>query len=333
MTEEARRVFVNTIVYMKQFDGAVQTVRRGLNGRDTPMEVIGSPDLTTAHLTEWIPDDLLAQTGGDGEKLKAIYEGKEGFIWVPLGTSALSVDEDVLSLGIPNNDIRLLEKCIGQLDDESVSARARRVLTRYTGLAFEGQAEWTDWLKANREKLYFSDSYGYRFFTGPAGPGPTQDHVRNVVAELVQPDTTEVAPVSVAAGFATAKDLPYAGIGDRLTLVVRMRIRDGWHTYASAPEGNPMIPTRLDVKLPSGLHWAGEWRMSTAPSSREKDKKGGSVEQQGDVLFVRSLHVAGMPEGENGKVTVRGELQFQSCNELKCLPPATLPVEGQVTIR
>ena len=333
MTEEARRVLVNTIVYMKQFDGAVQTVRRGVKHRDSAMGAIDSPDFTPQLLPEWVPDDVLKQTGSDQAKLKAIYEGNEGFTWVPPGTSALSLDEDVRALGIPNNDLRLLEKCISQLGDESASARARRVLTRYTGLAFDGQAEWNAWLKANREKLYFSESYGYRFFTGPAGPGPTQDYVRNVVAALVQPNTTDVAPVSVAAGFATAKDLPYVGIGDRMTLVVRIRIRDGWHAYASVPEGNPMIPTQLDVKLPTGLRWAGEWRMTPIPTSGDKDKKGGAIEQQGDVLFVRSLYLAGMPQHEAGKISVRGELQFQACNELRCLPPAALPIEAQVNFR
>jgi hypothetical protein len=331
MTEEARRVLVNTIVYMKQFDGAVQTVRRGVKHRGDAMGAIDSPYFTPQLLAEWVPDDVIKQTNRDQAKLKAIYEGQESFIWVPPGTSALSIDEDVRALGIPNNDIRLLEKCISQLDDESASARARRVLTRYTGLAFGGQAEWSDWLKANRKQLYFSDSYGYRFFTGPAGAGPMQDHVRNVVAAFVQPNTTDAAPVSVAAGFATANDLSYVGIGDRMTLVVRMRIREGWHAYASVPEGNPMIPTQLDVKLPTSLRWAGEWRMSPVPASGEKDKKGGAVEQQGDVLFVRSLYLAGMPQHEDGKITVRGELHFQACNALRCLPSATLPVEAQVT--
>ena len=45
MTEEARRVFVNTIGYMKQFDGAKQTVWRGMHGRKELEMMLATKDL------------------------------------------------------------------------------------------------------------------------------------------------------------------------------------------------------------------------------------------------------------------------------------------------
>jgi hypothetical protein len=45
--------------------------------------------------------------------------------------------------------------------------KARRILTRYTGLPFASAEEWRQWLERNRSRLYFSELDGFKFHVAP----------------------------------------------------------------------------------------------------------------------------------------------------------------------
>lgn len=79
----------------------------------------------------------------------------------------IAVDEDAKALGIPNSDIKLLEKAVKMLKKGDRSEMAKRILTRYTKESFETAAEWAKWLKTNRKNLYFSEGDGYKWIVLP----------------------------------------------------------------------------------------------------------------------------------------------------------------------
>jgi len=330
MTEEARRAFVNTIVYMKQFDGAKQTVWRGLHGRKELEMMLATKDLKRALGADRIYDDflpnLIDKYGDSIEKYRAYYGPNVGYVRQPHGAIWFEIDDDAKSLGIPNNDPRFLEKCIALLSDPTAAPKALRLLQRYTGLSLTDKTAWQDWMKQNRNKLYFSDSYDYRFFTGPAGPAPTPVSVRTAIEAMSVADPTDVSPLSVGATLATyfhSKEGNFSKKGALVTLVVRLKVADGWHVYAQVPQDVPYKPIKIDAHLPDGFRWNEDWQTPLATNGDVP----GLTEYRGDVVFTRQFYST-----TTAKAKIDGEVQFQVCDVQQCMPAAKAPFEVSVTI-
>jgi hypothetical protein len=330
MTEEARRAFVNTIVYMKQFDGAKQTVWRGLHGRKELEMMLATKDLKRALSPDRIYDDflpnLIDKYGDSIEKYRAYYGPNVGYVRQPHGAIWFEIDDDAKSLGIPNNDPRFLEKCVALLSDPTAAPKALRLLQRYTGLALTDKTAWQDWMKQNRNKLYFSDSYDYRFFTGPAGPAPTPVSVRTAIEAMSITDPTDVSPLSVGATVATyfhSKEGSFSKKGALVTLVVRLKVADGWHVYAQVPQDVPYKPIKIDAHLPDGFRWNEDWQTPLATNGDVP----GLTEYRGDVVFTRQFYST-----TTAKAKIDGEVQFQVCDVQQCMPAAKAPFEVPVTI-
>jgi hypothetical protein len=331
MTEEARRVFVNTIVYMKQFDGAKQTVWRGLHGRSELQMALAVKDLkrylsADRVYNEFTPD-LIAKYGDSIEKYRAYYSPNLGYVHQPHGAIWFEIDEDAKSLGIPNNDPRLLEKCVELLGNPAEAPKALRLLQRYTGLSLTDAAAWQSWLKQNRGKLYFSDSYDYRFFAGPAGPAPTPTSVRTAIDAMSITEPTDVAPVSVEATAATyfhSKEGIFSKKGALVTLVVRVKVADGWHVYAHVPNDVPYKPIKIDAQLPDSFRWSEDWE---TPLATDGDVAG-LTEYRGDLVFTRQFYSTAAIK----KAKIDGDVQFQVCDVQQCMPAAKATFEVPVTI-
>jgi len=340
MTPEARQVFINTLVYMRQFKGARPTVRRDVRSRHTVDQIIDSPYITgAAQYARFFLPALVAEAGTDKAKYHAAFDGNRDWVYVPPATLCFGIDQDAKSLGLPNHDVRLLDRCVELLGASAESAKARRLLERYTGLTFADQAGWRGWLEQNRARLYFSDAFGYRFFTGPAGPLPEEMMTRQALAKNPPPTTSETAPVLLSAVVVGANGYPYGGVGDRFTIAVSIRVEKGWHIYDSVPAGNPMVTTEVAVELPEGLRWDGGWH-STPPVPEMVNKEAtGVMLQTGEVTYLRSFYVAGLPaagarsQRGSGPLKLTGTVIFQACDEQRCLSPATLSFETKLNIR
>lgn len=331
MTEEARRAFVNTIVYMKQYDGAKQTVWRGLHGRKELEMMLATKDLKRSLSPDRIYDDflpnLIAKYGDSIEKYRAYYGPNVGYVRQPHGAIWFEIDEDAKSLGIPNNDPRFLEKCVALLGDPTAAPKALRLLQRYTGLSLTDKTAWQDWLKQNRNKLYFSDSYDYRFFSGPAGPAPTPVSVRTAIDAMNITDPTDVAPLSLGATVATyfhSKEGNFSKKGALVTLVVRLKVADGWHVYAQVPQDVPYKPIKIDTHLPDGFRWSEDWQTPLATNG----DVAGLTEYRGDVVFTRQFYSTTAVT----KAKIDGDVQFQVCDVQQCMPAAKASFEVPVTI-
>jgi hypothetical protein len=338
MTEEARRVFINTLVYMTQFKGQRPTVRRGMPTRKEVNGIIDSPHITSVgQFSRYFFPEVLAATGNDKAKLHATFDGNEPWVYVPPGTLCFDIDQEAKSLGLANNDVRFLDRCVETMTTPAETAKARRLLERYTGLSFEDEAGWKGWLEQNRARLYFSDAYGYRFYSGPAGPLPAEPMVREALRENAPPATSDAAPVMVSGLAIGVQGHSYARVGDRLTLAVSIRVGEGWHLYDSVPEGNPMATTTVDVVLPESCRWEGEWQ-STPPVREIQDKQvTGVMLQTGEVIYLRNFYVTTSSPVTAGRketvpTVVAGSVTYQACDEQQCLPPAKIDFAAPLKI-
>lgn len=118
MTDEARKAFVNAVVYIKKFDGHKQTVRRGVHTRSILPEIFGSASFFKSQFNRerYFAPDASSKFGADHKKYSDYYEPNLDYIYVPADHSGLKVDEEAKQLGIPNNDVRLLERCVALLE-------------------------------------------------------------------------------------------------------------------------------------------------------------------------------------------------------------------------
>jgi hypothetical protein len=331
MNEEARRVLVNTIMYMKRFDGAKQTVWRGLSGRQELQMVLATKDmhkmLSPERVYQSFLPELVTKYGPEIEKYRSFYTPNLPYVRQSHGAVWFDVDQDAKSLGIANNDPRLLEKCVHMLQQPAQAAEALKLLQRYTGLSLSSASEWQSWLGENKDKLYFSDSYDYRFFAGPAGPAPTQKGIQTAIKFMNMDEPNDVAPVSVGTAVATyfhSKDGNFSKKGALITLIVRLNIADGWHLYAKVPQDVPYQPVTIENELPEQSHWNGDWQR---PTSFPGDVPG-LTEYHGDAVFTRQFY----PTAAVSKTTIRGTIHFQACNEEKCLPAVNAPLEIPLTV-
>lgn len=331
MTEEAARVFVNTIVYMKQFDGAKQSVWRGLSGRQEFQQVLATKDLKRMLSPElayqrFLPD-LVSKYGADIEKYRAYYSPNLPYVRQPHGAVWFEIDQDAKSVGIPNNDPRLIDKSVQMLRHPAEVERALRLLRRYTGLTFGNADDWQAWLTDNKEKLYFSDSYDYRFYTGPAGPAPTAISERTAINTMNITEPNDVAPVSAGSAVATyfhSKEGNFSKKGALMTLIIRLSIGDGWHVYAKVPPDVPYKPTAINAELPDKFRWNGDWQ---APLSNPGDVTG-LTEYRGDIVFLRQFYSTSAARSAK----IGGSIHFQACNAEKCLPVQNASFEVPVTV-
>lgn len=91
-------------------------------------------------------------------------DNMEYLVYNPQGNPKMEVDEDVKELGVSNRKIEVLEKSIQLLRKKGKKAVvARRILKRYTEENFTGPKEWENWLNTNRDRLFFTESGGYKW--------------------------------------------------------------------------------------------------------------------------------------------------------------------------
>jgi hypothetical protein len=136
MTEAGRRLFLNCIHYIRRFEGKAPLVRREIVGR------------TTALLSR--SDTLLAYYQ---QNLELVYWDKG---W--------RIDTDLKALGLASNrKVETLERLFELQKDPTHREIAQRLLDRYT----DGHTTFD--FQNGRDRIYFSDVGGYKFFVVPEG--------------------------------------------------------------------------------------------------------------------------------------------------------------------
>ena len=169
MTEAGKKLFLNCICYIHQFDGRQRLVRRTTSHRLNAIRL--------ALLIERIEDErffasvfapeLKEKYNGDAEGLAQYYRENLEFVF---RDKTYLVDEQLKALGLTSNrTLATLEKLIELLDDPSQAATAQELLRRYTLMSLNTPQQWRRWFDTHRDRLFFSDVGGYKFFIIPEG--------------------------------------------------------------------------------------------------------------------------------------------------------------------
>jgi len=254
---------------------------------------------------ESFPDELVETLGYAPEKYSAYY--RENLPYLNYKHYRFVLDEDVKAVAIPNNDPRLIEHCIVNLEKGDDMDRSGRLLERYTGEQFATAVEWRSWFDASRADLFFSDVGGFRFYSKA---DPTDTIRRRLLARAALVPM-ESSPVVIQAEITP----PMAKPGDVVTLAIRMRIARGWHVYATVPAGNSPQATELHLDTPTGMTAEESWLNPPA-----KPFQSGVSIYVGDVVFQRKLRIGKVKEF---KLEVPIRVSFEACSSEKCLPPSS----------
>jgi suppressor for copper-sensitivity B len=117
--------------------------------------------------------------------------------------------------------------------------------------------------------------------------------------------------------------------GTTAHVVARVTIEPGWHVNSHTPTFEYLIPTNLDLELPSG------WPEESVRYPQAKTKTFAFADQplsvyDGEVEIHSDVAI---PAGTaNGPVAVAAALHYQACNDSECLPPVTTKADLKLTV-
>lgn len=219
MTDEAKKVFVNVVAYMKQFDQKTPIARKynqKMATTDDVKEIIAGATkerydeyvkevnhfndynkkekkrleektaggetltpsekesltylgyqervLTWENFLKQIMGPMAARFGTDASAFQQYMKANFGYLYCdPQGFFTYAVDEDAKKVGVPNHDIRFLDACISMLQLKNQPDLALRMLRKYTAQDFATPGEWRSWFVKNKNKLFFTETGGYKF--------------------------------------------------------------------------------------------------------------------------------------------------------------------------
>ncbi len=296
MTETGRRVFLNAVYYISTFKGAPILALRDQEPRDDLALTLGFLDTAYKDETDRVlqrefgkdvpADARLPRDARRAWFLKIrpyLYHEGDAF------TGRFVIDEDAQSLGIPNYDAKLLQRCVAELGRGADGERASRLLARYTDEHFKDPADWQRWLDQDEKSLFFSDTAGYKFRVASLG-GQTR---------------TASAPRLDDAARAVGLELWAYRRGVKVTGELRVKIAPEFHIYA--PNSKEAFKTVFALRLPKDSPITFE-APPVIPTTASGNISG---------HFTLPLKLT----GPGKQFTVL--LDYQACTEQFCLQPVT----------
>ena len=116
MTAEGQKCFLNSICYIKKFDGQKPLVAKTSSSRLWALVYVGY--LKTFNdqglIKRLFPEDVRRRFGKDPQKYAQYYQ--ENLECLHEVNRRIVVDEDVKSLGLSNRKVELLDRCIAMLE-------------------------------------------------------------------------------------------------------------------------------------------------------------------------------------------------------------------------
>ena len=91
----------------------------------------------------------------------------------------------------------------------------------------------------------------------------------------------------------------------------------GFHIWAQDPGGDgSLIPTSFTAEQLQNGGWSGDWKESAQPKTEKLEFIDGAIRwHEKTITFYRDF------KGKRGD-KVKGAVQYQTCNDAMCLPPA-----------
>lgn len=170
LTESGKRVFLNTIVYMKQFDGytrLVDKVERSREWAHSFASFVSHYTDESGNVPSWVqkrfPPAVWERFGPDVDALTAYY--RENVEYLRAVGDGFEVDADLVALEVSNRQLAFFDAVLARLEADPHDDLALRLAGRYVGKEHGTSADALKaWVGANREFLFFSDLGGFRWF-------------------------------------------------------------------------------------------------------------------------------------------------------------------------
>lgn len=366
MTDEAKPVFLNAVVYISKFKGhhiIARKLNEGISTRSTVNELkydlskgnyedykamierinkeskhmadslkakeaagdsltqmdkiyiqMGSREEAIPSYADYVKeraDDLFDKFGTDGDAYEKYYTENLPYFYGSLKDYGVELDEDAKSLGIANNDKRILDKAISLWENNQDVEKAKRILYRYTLLRYDNAKQWRQWYNKYQSKLFFTESGGWLWLVNdldPKTPGNDYSVLKyNEVDEKalapVKDKATKEDPVAISTGVLTS--------GNEGELVIRMKIYPGYHIYSVVSDQDPYIETKYELQAEGGAKLVGELQ-KPAGTLMAGSK---SIIYEGEQVLRQKF------TGKHGVITVT--ITYQACDAHACLMPKT----------
>ncbi|MGV3766831.1 MAG: protein-disulfide reductase DsbD domain-containing protein [Chitinophagaceae bacterium] len=253
--------------------------------------------------------DLFEKFGDDAAAYIKYYDDNKDYFYANDGLYDVEVDEDVKSLKIPYYDKRLLDKCINMLENGVDTAKANRILSRYTLADFRAPAAWRAWYEKYKSRMFFTETGGYVFMINTydktvEGNSYTKRSIAESSTDQVKVGTTDDDnPVSIGVGMVRNGE-------NEKEVVVKVKIHPGYHIYSFVSEEDPYIETSLSIVVPETYYISGELEK---PGFRPYTENGTTI-YEGEITFKQK--VSGKGSGE-----VVCKIAYQCCDSKICFPP------------
>jgi hypothetical protein len=172
MTEAGRKFFLNCICYIHRFDGKAPLIHEESSHRLNAMRLarLINQIEDKKFFSHSFSDELMAKYEGDPEGLTEYYRDNLELVY---RDRVYTIDAELKSLGFDSNrKLSTLDRLIDLLDDRSHAKTAHLLLVRYTDFRdtqFGSADTWRSWFEKNKDRTFFSDVGGYKFFVVPEG--------------------------------------------------------------------------------------------------------------------------------------------------------------------
>ncbi len=170
MTEPARKLFLNCICYIHRFDRVRPLVRRDASHRLNAIRLAILIDeiKDKSFFSSTFGPELMEKYKGNAKGLADYYRKNLEFVYCD--DRIFQVDADLKDLALESNrTLETLGRLIELLDDPQRAEKATQLLRRYTSRHedFTGAKQWRQWFAENKNRIFFSDVGGYKFFVMP----------------------------------------------------------------------------------------------------------------------------------------------------------------------
>jgi len=113
-------------------------------------------------------------------------------------------------------------------------------------------------------------------------------------------------------------------------VVLRFRVKDGYHINSNKPKSELLIPTTLKLEPPSDLASEGVMYPPGKDLSFPFDPSE-KLNVYSDEFTVRAK-LSADKKASPGNFTVHGQLNYQACSDNACFPPKNVPLQFDVKV-